>query len=559
MAREAVLRRIGSLVLFLGPATTLAISPWSNFDPINLIKLLFVTSLAFAILGLLFWVRDDFYKSVDKTLLYASSFFVLWMLVVFFVTNTNKSQQFWGVFGRNTGMLTYLSLVAILVGTSLIHNKLIYNKIVEVIVLTSIPVTVYALIQIAGRDPISWSTMAPFATLGNVNFSSAFFGLASICSTVLVFSQRIPLYVRLFLVFLVVIDLLVILQTGSIQGFMIYVAGVGVATFFWLRSSSKLKKLRIPYLLSSVIAFFLTVVALFNEGPLARFVFSYTVSFRFDYWFAGWSMTIKNPIFGVGLDGYGDWYRQERGEIATLRTTPDRITNTAHNIYLDLSSGGGVPLLIAYLVMIFVAGRAAVRVFRREREFNPYFVAMFSAWIAYLIQAAISINQIGVGIWGWIFMGAIIGYDSVTRTDGSKTPQRQNNVKGRTIQMPAGAAVAGIFSFALGFALALIPLRADSLFKDSLQVGSLDGLEKSAKSLGATAYHFELALDAALKREDEARAASLTTDLLERYPRDFMAWRVRQILPSTPEAERLKAFETLRSMDPYNPQIQPRG
>lgn len=559
MAREAVLRRIGSLVLFLGPATTLAISPWSNFDPINLIKLLFVTSLAFAILGLLFWVRDDFFKSVDKTLLYASSFFVLWMLVVFFVTNTNKSQQFWGVFGRNTGMLTYLSLVAILVGTSVIHNKLIYHKFVEVIVLTSIPVTVYALIQIAGRDPISWSTMAPFATLGNVNFSSAFFGLASICSTVLVFSQRIPLYVRLFLVFLVVIDLLVILQTGSIQGFMIYIAGVGVATFFWLRSSSKLKKLRIPYLLSSVIAFFLTVVALFNEGPLARFVFSYTVTFRFDYWFAGWAMTIKNPIFGVGLDGYGDWYRQERGEIATLRTTPDRITNTAHNIYLDLSSGGGVPLLIAYLVMIFVAGRAAFRVFRREHEFNPYFVAMFSAWIAYLIQAAISINQIGVGIWGWIFMGAIIGYDSVTRTDGSKTPQRQNNVKGRTTQMPAGAAVAGIFSFALGFALALIPLRADSLFKDSLQVGSLDGLEKSAKSLGATAYHFELALDAALKREDEARASSLTTDLLERYPRDFMAWRVRQILPSTPEAERLKAFENLRSMDPYNPQIQPRG
>ena len=105
----------------------------------------------------------------------------------------------------------------------------------------------------------------------------------------------------------------------------------------------------------------------------------------------------------------------------------------------------------------------------------------------------------------------------------------------------------------------MIPLRADSLFKDSLQTGSLDGLEKSAKSLGATAYHFELALDAALKREDEARAASLTTDLLERYPRDFMAWRVRQILPSTPQAERLKAFETLRSMDPYNPQIQPRG
>jgi len=320
-----------------------------------------------------------------------------------------------------------------------------------------------------------------------------------------------------------------------------------------------LRKLQIPYVISGLAGFLLTVVALFNEGPLAKFVFSYTVTFRFDYWFAGWAMTIKNPIFGLGLDGYGDWYRQERGEIATLRTTPDRITNTAHNIYLDLSSGGGLPLLLAYLVMIFVAGRAALRVFRRESEFNPYFVAMFSAWFAYLVQAAISINQIGVGIWGWIFMGAIIGYEFVTRSDGSKLSQSQNASKARTAQMPAGAAVLGILSFALGFALALVPLRADSIFKDSLQIGSLDGLEKSAKSLGATAYHFELALDAALKREDEPKAALLASDLLARFPRDFMAWRVKQILPSTPEAERIRALEMLRTMDPFNPQIQPTG
>ena len=559
MARDAVFQRIGSLVLILGPITTLAISPWSNFDPINLIKLLFVTSIAFSILGFLIWVRRDVLNRVDRTLLYASAFFVLWMVIVFFVTGTNRSQQFWGVFGRNTGLLTYLSLVVILVGTSLIFDKLVYHKIVEVIVLTSIPITAYALVQIAGRDPISWSVMSPFATLGNVNFSSAFFGLAAICSSVLILARRISLYIRLFLAILVVVDLLIILETGSIQGFMIYIAGMGVATFLWLRSSAKFRKFRIPYLISGVAGFLLTVAALFNEGPLARLVFSYTVTFRFDYWFAGWAMTLKNPIFGVGLDGYGDWYRQERGEIATLRTTPDRITNTAHNIYLDLSSGGGIPLLCAYLVMIFVAGRAAVRVFSRENEFNPYFVAMFSAWFAYLVQAAISINQIGVGIWGWIFMGAIIGYELVTRPGGSKAPQKHSTAKSKTAQMPAGAAVLGISTFALGFALALIPLRADSLFKDSLQTGALDGLEKSSKSLGATAYHFELALDSALKREDEIRAASLATDLLKRFPRDFMAWRVKAILPSTPEAERLKAMEILREMDPFNPQIQGTG
>jgi O-antigen ligase len=479
----------------------------------------------------------------------------MWMFVVLLVSGAPLNQQFWGVFGRNNGLLNYFSLVVILIAVAVIQKRSFYNKLVDALVLTAVPATAYALVQVAGRDPISWSVMAPFATLGNVNFSSAFFGLASICATVLALAPEQKLSVRLTLISLVVTDLYIIQETGSIQGLMIYFAGMGVVGYFLVRTYKGTRFLQVPYLIFGLAGFVLTALALNNVGPLARYVFGETILYRFDYWYAGWAMTIKNPIFGVGLDSYGDWYRELRGEIATLRTEPDRITNTAHNIYLDISASGGFPLILAYLVILGYALQSAIRVLRREKAFNPYFVALFATWIAYLIQAAISINQIGVGIWGWLFSGALIGYEIATRErESSSLPRRSTN---SLSQIPASVALLGMIGFAAGFLLAFIPFNADAKFKDALQSGSSVEQFAQAKALGATAYHMELALDAALKANSEPLVEEVTRELLNRYPRDFMAWRVRQALVSSLPEEREEAYSKLKELDPFNPNITP--
>ena len=561
-----VIHRIGALLLFLGPITTLAISPFSNYDPINLIKLLFVNSFAFSILGLILFSFNTIKFRFSKGIWISFSFFILWMMVTILVSGAPINQQFWGMFGRNTGFLTYFSLMIVLIGVALVQNLDFYKKLVYSMVFTSLPVTAYALVQVAGRDPISWSVMAPFATLGNINFSSAFFGLAALVSTALIFDKKLKVPTKVLLAILVVTELLIILETGSIQGFMIYLAGGGVIVFSLLRSTIKLKALQIPYAIIGVFAFILTAFALFNKGPFAKFVFGETILFRFDYWYAGWMMTLKNPIFGVGMDSYGDWYRELRGSVATLRTTPDRITNTAHNIYLDISSSGGFPLLIAYLAIIFFAARAAVRVFRRSHEFNPVFVAIFAAWVAYLIQAGISINQIGVGIWGWLFTGALIGYEKATRVQSEEESikpknNRQNSRQGNkntATTMPALAALMGIGFFAIGFVLAFVPLSADANYKNASVSGSYEEIKASVNALGATAFHYQLALDWAIKNNSEVQAKEIAEGILERYPRDFMAWQVIQVLTSTSADKKQEALEMLQKMDPYNPELQNR-
>lgn len=560
MPQGKVFRRVGSLLLWLGPVTTLVVSPYTNYDPINPIKLIVVTAISFSFLGLLLPVGKKALDRLDKHIWLTSILFVSWMCLATVVSSAPFGQQLWGVFGRNTGLLTYLALMLTYLGCALVQEKSFYHKLVESLVLTSVPMTIYAILQIAGQDPIAWSVMQPFATLGNINFSSAFFGLAALSSTMLAIGRQYSIPLRIFLIILSLVELLIVLETGSIQGFMIYVAGFGVGLYLFLRSIRSLQFLRFPYLILGLASFVLAALALFNQGPLARFIFQSTILFRFDYWYAGWMMSLKNPIFGLGPDSYGDWYRQLRGEVATTRTGPDRITNTAHNIYLDISASGGFPLLVAYLALLFFGARAGYRVLKRTPgEFNPYFVALFASWIAYLIQAGVSINQVGVGIWGWLFSGALVGYEIATRQTQSQHPPKGRPKKSNNETIPAASAILGIFTFGLGFVLAFIPFRADSNFRASLQKGDVQEMIKSVRGVGSTAYHWELVLDAAIKKNDEATASAITRELLQRFPRDFMAWRVKQVLADSTPEERRDAFEKLKIFDPYNTTITPIG
>jgi hypothetical protein len=192
----------------------------------------------------------------------SAAFFVLWMLVAMLVSEAPLSQEFWGVFGRNSGFLTYFSLIVLLLSSALVQTEKFYANLIRSFVLTSFPLTLYALIQLVGMDPIAWSQMAPFATLGNINFSSAFFGLASIVQGVLVLHSRTSVQLKLLLVSFLLVNIFIILQTGSIQGVMIFIAGMGIVIFLKIRSILSLKFLKFPYLIGGLLIFILTFMAL---------------------------------------------------------------------------------------------------------------------------------------------------------------------------------------------------------------------------------------------------------------------------------------------------------
>ena len=548
-------KRIALVLVFVGPVASLAVSPIWNYDPINLIKLIFISSASFYCLALLASNFKIVISRVPNSVWLSAILFCTAMISTLIFSGAPINQQFWGTFGRNTGFLTYFSLLGILIATSFVEKKDFYKTLVNSLVIVSIPMTAYCLIQVAELDPIGWSEKHPFGTLGNINFSSAFFGLSTLCALSLIAEKTYSVAVRTLLLILVVVDLLIVYSTGSIQGLMMFVAGAGIQGYIFIRRRLKSKVINFLYVIIGLVATVITVLGLSNKGPLAKFLFAPSIVFRTDYWHAGLAMTLKFPIFGVGLDSYGDWYRTLRGEISTLRTGPDRIANTAHNIFLDLSSNGGIPLIAAYFFIIYLAFRNGIRMLRENP--NPHSVALFTSWIGFLIFSSISIAQVGVGIWGWLFTGALLGLNR--KMNSKESEQDKIAKKGKSkknVNLTAGTSLVGISGLVFGFIFAYVPFQADVRYKTAIQTMALDKIISSLNTPGSTAFHKEMVVDLAIKNNFAEQAKSLSKELIDAYPRDFLGWKAIYVLNNSSEEDKKEALKKLKQLDPYNPEFK---
>jgi O-antigen ligase len=553
--------RIYQILLFSGPLITLAVNPWTSYDPIGLPKMLLLASFATSLGFLLISGRNEVKAKLPRATWIIFATFASWLVVSMFFSGAPLQQQLWGSFGRNTGFLTYVSLLTILISTAILSSRDYYAGLTKALVGTALPMTAYCLVQMAGKDPIGWSEFATFGTLGNVNFLSAFFGMTSLACLALASYSSFKFSSRSLLAALGLLDIYIAFSTGSIQGVVIFIAGVFALLAIRLRYfKGKIKISLIGlYLITLITSVTTGTLGLFNKGPLAQFLYQPSVIFRSDYIHAGWEMTLRKPLFGVGLDSYGDWYRESRGEISTLRAGVDRIANSAHNIFLDISSNGGVVLGISFLAIVLIAGVSAIRFIKSESQFDPYFAAIASVWFAYQIQALVSINQIGVGVWGWLLSGALIGYGQLSRKaskqqdSAAREPASKKSYRGA--QLSAKDSVAAISGFALGLLIAAPPVSADIGYRTANLTGDIARITTAVNKLGGTQFHKELALDFAMRNNREAEVESLAKALVLEYPRSFFGWRVLSVLTASTPAERELALIKARELDPFNPEL----
>lgn len=552
--------RLSQILLLIGPLTTLAINPWTSYDPISLPKMFVLCSGSFAILGILLIDAKKVLASLPRIPLNLALVFVASMSLPMLFSGAPLGQQFWGSFGRNTGFLTYFSLVVILLGMIWVRSQQMYLRLSWIFVFTSVPMTFYCLVQMSGNDPIPWSEFNTFGTLGNINFLSAFLGMTSIGAIVFALEKKIRAGVRLSLCALSFLDLYIIISTGSIQGPVIFLVGLVVLLFISIMNFKKFKVIALAIFTTGLVSATYFVIKSFgNEGPLASIIYQPSVVFRGDYMNAGWKMTLDKPLFGVGMDSYGDWYRFARGEISTLRTGPDRVANTAHNIFLDISSNGGVFLGVSYVLLVLFALWCGVKILVDENRNGVVFKLIFSVWVAYQVQALVSINQIGVGIWGWIFTGALIGLRFLSNDEDSSKVEKPFKARSKELRgrpMSARHALGGFLGLAVGLVLSAIPLSADINYRAASDRGNLSGMRKAVNATGATEFHRELVLDFAMRNNLGSEVKDIASELVRLYPRSFFGWRVLSVSALSTNQERLDALLRARELDPFNPDLR---
>ena len=549
---SALERRIQFLVLFCVVVMTLVVTPWMNLDPINLPKFLVLVVCGLALLGNLAPSVKRLVASEAKMLVVAILVFVVGLLLSFFVSGAGVLPQAYGAYGRNTGLLTYLSLVVMLLGVVFVSNLSFVRKLIWALIATGMVNAVYGLAQWADLDPVDWNN--PYnpivGTLGNPNFTSAHLGIAGLASLAILLGRGTSSIVRVVLFVNIGLSLFVISQSDSSQGLLVFALGATVVLYFKFVDGLKVSFIKYMYWGVTSGVGVVGVLGILNKGPLASYLYQDSVTYRGDYWRAGWKMTLDNPFFGVGLDSYGDWYRFSRTEAAALRRGPDVTSNSAHNVFLDISSNGGFFLLIAYLLIIGLVIRSAVRVLRKPGSFDAVGVGLVSAWLAYLVQSIISINQLGLAIWGWVLGGAIIGYDLYK--DRPDAPRAKRKAGKRPEQVPASVVITSALGLVMGFVVSIWPVTQDIYFRDALESGDAVKIESTTDKFPQTGYYYIYAAQILQENKLEDKALEMAKKVIEVNPRDFSAWKLLAANPKISESERATAIAKMKELDPFN-------
>jgi O-antigen ligase len=532
-------------------------------DPVNATKLSVAGALGVSLFALFAVFAGKALFAQFKYFLLATVIFLLASVSAAINSEAPLAQNLYGAYGRNTGLIAYSVLSMVAIGTLLLKSEGNFKKIVWGLQFVGVVNVLYCAWVIVFGDFLSWSN--PYGNIlglfGNPNFISAFLGMFIATLMAFAASKQASWKYRIGALILGLVAYYEIVDSSSIQGIVVTFGGIGIVGFFAVRAYIKQAFVTYLYLLSVSIVGVIAIFGTLQKGPLA-FVYKTSVSLRGEYWRAGIKMGSDHPLTGVGMDSYGDWYRRARSEnAATVLPGPKTVTNASHNVVIDFFAYGGWPLLLAYLALLLLAAIAVIRVLRRSKSYNPVFVAMVAAWTCYEVQSLISINQIGLAVWGWLLTGALISYEVATRPENS-TESVPVSGKARVAARASSGVispqlVAGIGAV-IGLLIAVPPLSADTKWRSAIESKDankvLATLESNYMNPTDSARLVQaVSLFANSNLMDQARQIALKG--VKFNPDYFDAWAQLYTLSNSTEEEKALALKNMKRLDPLNPDV----
>jgi len=555
---------LGTIILTAVTAVTLVMAPYTLLDPINVAKLCTLAFFSILALSLIAGHIKNLLRSEFRFLLIALSVFALQIFFVLFFSGANFGGQFYGTFGRNTGALAYISLALLLLGSALVADLDYLKRFMSVVLIVGLLLIIYGNIQYLGLEPFpfvnAYTVNAPIGTFGNPDFQSAFMGMIAVVAFTMTLNKTFSKPFRFGLSLMGLTSLIVVFETLAKQGYLNFVAGAGTVAILWSFMTNR-KSLGIALSAFGAFGGGLVFLGLVNAGPLASFLYKGSLAARGFYWRAAIKMLIDRPLFGVGMDGYLDWYRRTRAADYAAQGFLS-FSNTAHNVYLDIATSGGFPLITIYFVLMALVIVSIVRVVRRRHGFDVYFAAIVGAWVAYQTQAFVSINQLGIAIWGWVLSGVIIGYEINTRSKEVEkvSPTKNKQVRKSSIvstQTLSSAAVIRVFAgVLLGALVAIPPYYANASFFSALKSGDIKTIQRAAylKPIDER----RLLHVATILRDNklESEAILVIKDAIKGYPDSFDFWQLWSTIQTATPSDLANAKAQMKRLDPFNPDLK---
>jgi hypothetical protein len=551
-------RLLSRVIAFGAALTTIFVITGSVTDPVNAPKLLSLGIMAMAAFGIL--VADSVSRNVNRSKVIWLAIFVFlgFSLISVLQSDSPLSQGIYGSYGRNNGFLAYLFLAIALLAAASFSTVDSFYGLIEAFFVAGIVNIVYCLWVITFGDFIGWTN--PYGnilgTLGNPNFIGAFLGMFIAAYFAYGISNKSSKYFRLSMILVLPITAFEIVDSHAIQGRVVGAAGFAIVGFFYIRSRFNSVLLAIYSTFTAIVGFFALLGAL-QIGPLTSVIYKTSVSLRGQYWLAGWNTGKSHPISGVGMDAFGDWYRRSRDLHALELPGVNTVVNASHNVPIDMFAFGGWPLFVSYIAIMVIGAVSLLRAIKRTKQFDPVLVVLTTAWAGYQLQSIISINQIGLAIWGWILTGAAIAYERMTRLNQEAATGTNKRVNGTLAQNSKAVLFATAFGL-IGLMLALPPLVSDAKWRSAQ-------LSRSVQNIEATMVpsYFNPQTSTRYLNNIQSLEESNLSDLAHKYaldavawnPQSYDLWRILYFIRNSTTEEKTLAIENMKRLDPLNPDV----
>jgi len=555
-------KRLTSLLAWGGALVALLVTDRISLDPVNVGKMATLAVFAGALLGLLFTTVGAIFRET-KILVFVLTTLLLSFLISILLSDNPWERGFFGAYGRNTGLLTYFALSIFLLSSSIIKKISNVATVLNGLFLVGFINLIYNLLVISGYDVFTWKNPygTPIGTFGNPNFISSFTGIfISAIVGYSVFYLK-SLKIRIIYLLQVPISVFIIYKTGSIQGYIVTLLGTTLVAAFYLWFKLKSKVLFSVFCLFALTSGFVAILGMLQIGPLSTVLYKPSVTYRGEYWAAGINMGLDKPFFGQGLDSYGTYYRFFREPSAMIAPGPNVATDTAHNVFIDIFAGSGIIGLFLYSLVIGIALYSSLKVIKGMNRPDGIFITLFTSWACYLAQSVISINQIGLAVWGWILTGLLIGYPllqdnyKIVVSEANSRGKKKTKIKEPNV-VSAGTLISIFVGAIVATLVALPPFVADAKMRDAISRDNPEGVKAQASAFPVDTLRVNRAAVTLARSGMTQLARDVTQVAILKYPHDFAGWFTLYELTPAADPQRAILKAKLHEIDPLNPEFQ---
>lgn len=468
-------RRIPIGLSLLGVLGSLAIFS-SLFDPFAAAKSFVILCGAVLLAG---YSMLDLFKDQIKgsnQLHRAFLYLILGFIALFLIrtlTTSDVNGALFGVVGRHSGFLAYFGYALIFILSLIYVNSGNFEILVKGILIAGFLGSLYSLLEFFNIEFWKMSNVyeGTSGLFGNPNFSGAFMALTAISAS-WILANKSNAFIKSLSGITLPLALFGIYTSKALQGYISLVIGVSVILIMnvWTRS----KKSGYTSLILLGLGGFAAVLGSLQIGPLSSLLYKGSVSERGDMWRTALTMIKDNPLWGVGIERYGFYFRQYRDLKQALRAGPDVFSDNAHNVVLHLMATGGIFLGFLYLTItigiLFVGVKALLN---SKGSKQTALTAILALWLPIQAQNAISVDNPGVFVWSWILGGAIIGITGGTISIEPKHAKEKNKKSTVTnSEIHPLAPLIALMCLVLAVSFTIKPLIAQKSFAFAFYLGT---------------------------------------------------------------------------------------